>query len=281
MRKKQNILVLGGKGKTGRRVASRLVEKGQTVRIGSRSEDPSFDWEDPSTWEGALQGMESVYITCQPDLAVPGAKEAIDGFTSQAVKSGVRKVVLLSGKGEQEAEECERIVMNSGLDWTVVRASWFNQNFSESFFLDPILAGHVALPKNEALVPYVDANDIADVVVASLLDEKHNGEIYELTGPRTLTFSDVVREISVATGREIQFTPISMEEYNAMMKEFNLPDDYLWLINYLFEEVLVDSNSIVTNDIEKVLGRKPIDFTTYAAEVAKSRVWDGVGMERN
>ena len=281
MRKKQNILVLGGKGKTGRRVASRLVEKGQTVRIGSRSEDPSFDWEDPSTWEDALQGMESVYITFQPDLAVPGAKEAIDGFTSQAVKSGVRKVVLLSGKGEQEAEECERIVMNSGLDWTVVRASWFNQNFSESFFLDPILAGHVALPKNEALVPYVDANDIADVVVASLLDEKHNGEIYELTGPRTLTFSDVVREISVATGREIQFTPISMEEYNAMMKEFNLPDDYLWLINYLFEEVLVESNSIVTNDIEKVLGRKPIDFTTYANEVAKSRVWDGVGMERN
>ena len=281
MRKKQNILVLGGKGKTGRRVASRLVEKGQTVRIGSRSEDPSFDWEDPSTWEGALQGMESVYITFQPDLAVPGAKEAIDGFTSQAVKSGVRKVVLLSGKGEQEAEECERIVMNSGLDWTVVRASWFNQNFSESFFLDPILAGHVALPKNEALVPYVDANDIADVVVASLLDEKHNGEIYELTGPRTLTFSDVVREISVATGREIQFTPISMEQYNAMMKEFNLPDDYLWLINYLFEEVLVESNSIVTNDIEKVLGRKPIDFTTYANEVAKSRVWDGVGMELN
>ena len=281
MRKKQNILVLGGKGKTGRRVASRLVEKGQTVRIGSRSEEPSFDWEDPSTWEGALQGMESVYITFQPDLAVPGAKEAIEGFTSQAVMSGVRKVVLLSGKGEQEAEECERIVMNSGLDWTVVRASWFNQNFSESFFLDPILAGHVALPKNEALVPYVDANDIADVVVASLLDEKHNGEIYELTGPRTLTFSDVVREISVATGREIQFTPISMEEYNAMMKEFNLPDDYLWLINYLFEEVLVESNSIVTNDIEKVLGRKPIDFTTYANEVAKSRVWDGVGMELN
>ena len=188
MRKEQNILVLGGKGKTGRRVANRLVKKGQTVRIGSRSENPSFDWEDPWTWKGALQGMESVYITFQPDLAVPGAKEAIEGFTNLAVESGIRKVVLLSGKGEQEAEECERIVMNSGLDWTIVRASWFNQNFSESFFLDPILAGHVALPKNEAQVPYVDANDIADVVVASLLDDKHNSEIYELTGPRTLTF---------------------------------------------------------------------------------------------
>jgi len=280
MRKEQNILVLGGKGKTGSRVASRLIEKGQTVRIGSRTEEPSFDWENSNTWEAALRGMDSVYITFQPDLAVPGAKEAIEGFTNLAVTSGVRKVVLLSGKGEKEAEECEHIVMNSGLDWTVVRASWFNQNFSESFFLDPIVAGHVALPKNEALVPYVDANDIADVVVASLLDDKHNSEIYELTGPRALTFSDVVREISAATGREIQFTPISMQEYNVMMKEFNLPDGYLWLINYLFEEVLVESNSIVTNDIEKILGRKPIDFTTYAHEVAKSGVWDGVEMER-
>ncbi|MGB5386132.1 MAG: NAD(P)H-binding protein [Eudoraea sp.] len=280
MTKKQNILVLGGKGKTGSRVASRLVAKGQAVRIGSRSETPSFDWEDSATWAGALEGMDSVYITFQPDLAVPGAREAIKGFTLRAVKSGVQKVVLLSGKGEKEAEKCEEIVKNSGLDWTIVRASWFNQNFSESFFLDPILAGHVALPKNEAKVPYVDANDIADVVVEALLNEEHNGKTYELTGPRTLTFSDVVKEISTATEKDIQFTSISMEEYNAMMKEFQLPDSYLWLINYLFEEVLVESNSVITNDIEKVLGRKPIDFSRYANKVAQSGVWDGIEVEQ-
>ena len=278
MTKKQNILVLGGKGKTGSRVAGRLLKKGQAVRIGSRSEEPSFDWEDPATWESALEGMDKVYITFQPDLAVPGASEAIKGFTGQAVKSGVKKVVLLSGKGEKEAEKCEKIVMNSGLDWTIVRATWFNQNFSESFFLDPILAGHVALPKNDALVPYVDVNDIADVVVASLLNDKHNDEIYELTGPRTLTFSDVVKEISAATGKEIQFTAISMEEYNAMMQEFNLPDGYLWLINYLFETVLVESNSVITNDIEKVLGRKPTDFTEYVNAAVKTGVWNPVGV---
>jgi len=280
MTKKQNILVLGGKGKTGSRVASRLVAKGQAVRIGSRSETPSFDWEDLDTWAGALEGMDSVYITFQPDLAVPGAREAIKGFTLRAVKSGVQKVVLLSGKGEKEAEKCEEIVKNSGLEWTIVRASWFNQNFSESFFLDPILAGHVALPKNKAKVPYVDANDIADVVVEALLNEKHNGKTYELTGPRTLTFSDVVKEISTATEKDIQFTSISMEEYNAMMKEFQLPDSYLWLINYLFEEVLVESNSVITNDIEKVLGRKPIDFSRYANKVAQSGLWDGIEVEQ-
>lgn len=280
MTKKQNILVLGGKGKTGSRVASRLVEKGQIVRIGSRSEEPSFDWENSNTWEAALRGMDSIYITFQPDLAVPGAAEAIEGLTQQALKSGIKKVVLLSGKGEIEAEKCEEIVKNSGLEWTIVRASWFNQNFSESFFLEPILAGHVALPKNEAKVPYVDANDIADVVVEALLKEEHNGKTYELTGPRTLTFSDVVKEISTATEKDIQFTSISMEEYNAMMKEFQLPDSYLWLINYLFEEVLVESNSVITNDIEKVLGRKPIDFSRYANNVAQSGVWDGIEVEQ-
>ncbi len=274
MRKKQNILVLGGKGKTGRRVASRLLERGQTVRIGSRSEKPSFDWDNPASWEAALKGMESVYITFQPDLAVPGAGEAIEALTKQAVKLGIKKVVLLSGKGEKEAEKCEEIVKNSGLEWAIVRASWFNQNFSESFFLDPILAGHVALPKNEAQVPYVDANDIADVVVEALLNEEHNGNTYELTGPRTLTFSDVVKEISAATGKDIQFTAISMEAYMKMLKNFQLPDDYLWLINYLFEEVLVESNSVITNDIEKVLGRKPIDFTEFAQKTTAAGVWN-------
>lgn len=278
MRKEQNILVLGGKGKTGSRVASRLVEKGQIVRIGSRSEEPSFDWENSNTWEAALQDMDSIYITFQPDLAVPGAAEAIEGLTRQALKSGIKKVVLLSGKGEIEAEKCEEIVKNSGLEWTIVRASWFNQNFSESFFLDPILAGHVALPKNEAQVPYVDANDIADVVVEALLSSAHNAETYELTGPRTLTFSDVVREISTATGREIQFAEISMEEYNAMMKEFNLPENYLWLINYLFENVLVESNAVITHDIEKVLGRKPVDFTAYVNATEKTGVWNPAGL---
>ena len=155
-----NILVIGGTGKTGRRVVERLKTRDIPVRIGSRTGEPPFDWENPETWAGALDGMDMVYITFQPDLAVPGALKAIEGFTSQAVKSGIQKMVLLSGKGEKEAELCEQVVMNAGIDWTIVRASWFNQNFSESFFLDPILAGHVALPRGEALVPYVDADEM-------------------------------------------------------------------------------------------------------------------------
>ncbi len=271
---KSNILVIGGTGKTGRKVAQRLPALGQNVRIGSRNEHPPFNWQNPATWPAVLEGMDKVYVTFQPDLAVPGAVEAIEALVKQAQQSGIRKVVLLSGKGEREAELCEQAVMHSGLDYTIVRASWFNQNFSESFFLDPILAGHVALPKAEANVPYVDTDDIADVVVAALTDEQHNGQIYQLTGPELLTFPEVIREIARATGRTIQFTPISLDAYTKMMEEQGVPKGYIWLISYLFTEVLGTSgNDSVTNDVEQVLGRKPKDFSQYVQETAATGVW--------
>lgn len=271
---KSNILVIGGTGKTGRKVVQRLQALEQQVRIGSRSAQPAFDWQDPDTWPAALQGMEKVYVTFQPDLAVPGALDAIEALTKLAVRSGVKKMVLLSGKGEREAELSEQVVIHSGLDYTIVRASWFNQNFSESFFLDPILAGQVALPKPEAKVPYVDTDDIADVAVEVLLNDRHNGQIYELTGPRLLTFPEVMQEIAAATGRDIQFTPISLTAYIKMLEEFQVPADYIWLINYLFSEVLdAKGNSVISNDIEKVLGRPAKDFSDYVRETAATGAW--------
>jgi len=272
--KTENILVIGGTGKTGRKVAQQLQALGQNVRIGSRRANPAFDWHNPDTWPAALAGMDKVYATFQPDLAVPGALEAIQALVRQAQLSKVKKMVLLSGKGEREAELCEQAVIDSGLDYTIVRASWFNQNFSENFFLDPILAGHVALPQAEAKVPYVDTDDIADVVVEVLMNNQHNGQIYELTGPELLTFPEVIDTIAQATGRTIQFTPISQEAYDQMLKEYNLPEDYVWLINYLFTEVLGNpSIHDVTDDIEKVLGRKPKSFAQYVAETAATGVW--------
>ncbi|MEO0902782.1 MAG: NAD(P)H-binding protein, partial [Bacteroidota bacterium] len=222
----KNVLVLGGTGKTGRRIVEQLQQRGYHVRIGSRGATPKFDWEDTSTWSAALEGIDSVYITYQPDLAVPGAKEAIEGLTKEAKKHGVQKLVLLSGKGEREAELCEEIVMNSGVDYTIVRASWFNQNFSESFFLDPILHGFVALPLADTNVPYVDADDIAEVAVEALTNQAHDGEIYELTGSQFFTFRQVIKEIAKATDREITFSEVSVEEYTQMLKEHGVPEGH-------------------------------------------------------
>ncbi|MBW1295019.1 SDR family oxidoreductase [Aquimarina litoralis] len=274
---KTNILVIGATGKTGSRVVEQLRKKGIEPRIGSRKASPSFDWDDKETWVKALNGIERMYVTYYPDLAVPGAKEAIQSLTYLAKEMGVKKMVLLSGKGETEAEACEQIVINSGMDYTIVRASWFNQNWSESFFLEPIISGEVALPLSDVLIPFVDANDIAEVASTVLLDDSYNGEIIEVTGPELITFRDIVTMISETTNRNLNLYNISLEEYTAGMKEMQVPDDVIWLIEYLFSHVLTNpENQKVVNDIQRVLGRKAKTFLAYAQETAKTGIWNQV-----
>lgn len=271
---KHNILVIGGTGKTGRRVVEGLTHLGHEVRVGTRNSHPKFDWEDFSTFGPALKGMDRAYIVYYPDLAVPGAKEAITALTEAALKEGLEKVVLLSGKGETEAEACEQIVANSGLNYTLVRASWFNQNFSEGAFLDFVLARHVALPMPDAEIPFVDAGDIADVVTKVLVDDTFNGETITVTGPRKMTFREVVETMSEAIDTEIRYQPISIEAFKEGMNAAGLPDSYVWLFGYLFKEVLGNpENQDVSHDIEKVLGRKALDFKAYAKATALSGIW--------
>ena len=271
----QKTLVLGGTGKTGSRVVQRLTERGWPVRIGSRSADPAFDWLDEATWKPALQDVDAVYITFQPDLALPGAVAIIQSFVKMAVETGIRKLVLLSGRGEPEAEVCEQIVMNSGVDyWTILRASWFNQNFSESYLLEPILAGYVTLPVYHVAEPFIDVDDIAEVAVAALTENGHSGQLYELTGPRLLTFEEAVGEIARATGRSIQYAPISMSAYAAMLREYSIPEEFVALLTYLFTEVLDGRNASLTDDVERALGRKPTDFVEYVRKTATTGVWN-------
>lgn len=272
---KTNILVIGGTGKTGRRVVEQLQNKGIEPRIGSRYSSPSFDWDNKDTWVDALNGIEKMYVTYYPDLAVPGAKEAIESLTHLAIELGVEKMVLLSGKGETEAEACEKIVMDSGINYTIVRASWFNQNWSESFFLDPILSGEVALPMSDVLIPFVDVNDIAEVAATVLLDDSYNGDIVEVTGPELINFKDIITMIAKASNRSLNFHDITLQQYVEGMKQMQVPSDVVWLIEYLFSHVLTNpKNQLVVNDIERVLGRKAKSFLAYAEETAKTGIWN-------
>ena len=197
------ILVLGGTGKTGRRVAERLTARGVPVRVGSRSGEPPFDWEDPATWAPALEGVGAVYLSYYPDLAVPGATEAVRSFADLAVGSGAPRIALLSGRGEPEAERAEHAVRDTGAHLTILRSTWFMQNFSEDYMLEHVLSGEIRLPAGDVPTPFLDADDIADVAVAALTDTRHVGRLYELTGPRSLTFAEVAAEIGAAAGREI------------------------------------------------------------------------------
>ncbi len=277
---KRMTLVLGGTGKTGRRVAQRLKARGVPTRVGSRSGEPPFDWEDEATWAPALRDVESVYVSYTvPDIAVPGAVEAVGSFAELAVKSEVRRLVLIAGRGEEEAQRAERIVQEvsekAGVEWTIVRCSWFSQNFSESYFLEPILGGEVVLPAGDIPEPFVDADDIADIAVAALTEEGHAGELYELTGPRLLTFAEAIGEISRAAGRKIRFVPVSVEEYASVLAEQDVPAEYVWPLTYLVTEVLDGRNAYLTDGVQRALGREPRDFADYARETAATGVWDG------
>jgi len=272
-----NVLIIGGTGKTGRRVVEQLRNKGISPRVGSRNVAPGFDWNDKDTWVQALEGIEKMYVSYYPDLAVPGAKEAIQSLTVLAKELGVQKMVLLSGKGEKEAEACEDIVKESGMDYTIVRASWFNQNFSESFFLDPVLSGEVALPMSDVLIPFVDANDIAEVAMTVLLDDQYNGQTIEVTGPELITFKDAVKMIAQESGRTLNFHEITLEQYVDGMNKMGMPADVVWLIEYLFSHVLTNpTNQLIVNDVERVLGRKAKTFLAYAKETAQTGVWASV-----
>ena len=270
----KTTLVLGGTGKTGRRVVERLAARDLPTRVGSRSGEVPFDWEEEATWAPALQNVGSVYVSYYPDLAVAGAVAAVRSFAELAVESGVRRLVLLSGRGEPEAERAEAAVRDSGADLTILRSTWFMQNFSEDYMLEHVLSGEIRLPAGNVPTPFLYADDIADVAVAALTEDRHAGQLYELTGPRSLTFAEAAAEIAEATGREIRYVPVSLEEHAAEAAEHGVPAEVVELLTYLFSEVVDGRNANTTDGVQRALGREPRDFTDYAQETAASGVWN-------
>ena len=266
------ILVIGSTGKTGSRIVKSLTELGHPVRPGSRNSAIPFDWDQPETWAAALDGVKTAYVSYFPDLAFPGAAEKIEALTKAAVASGVRKLVLLSGRGEAHARHCEDIVRNSGLEFTLVRAAWFAQNFSEGYLQAPVLDGVVALPAGDVKEPIADVDDIADVAVAALTDDRHNGELYEITGPRLLSFAEAAAEISAAAGFPVRYMPITLEQFHDAMLGIGgqvVAD----VFTEVCREVLDGHNAYLTDGVQRALGREPRDFADFCRSAAASGVW--------
>lgn len=269
------ILIVGGGGKTGRRVDALLHEKGFATRPVSRSTNPAFDWNDPSGWPAAFTGVRAAYITYQPDLAVPGAVEAILEVGELARKNGLDRVVLLSGRGEPGAQAAEEALKSAGVPWTIVRASWFAQNFSEHFLHAGIMSGTVALPVGSVREPFVDVDDIAEVVVAAMTGTGHQGRVYELTGPEAITFEQATREIGKAAGRPVSFVEITPAEFEAGLRGQQLPEDVVALLMELFTEVLDGRNEAVADGVPTAIGRPAKSFSAYARDAAAAGAWEG------
>lgn len=267
------IVLVGGSGKTGGRIMKRLEERGLTVRTASRSSARPFDWEDRSTWRGALEGASSAYVAFQPDLAVAWAAEAIEALAKVAVECGLDHIVLLSGRGEDGAQRSEAALKASGIGYTILRASWFCQNFSEGAFVEQILAGKLQLPAGDVKEPFIDADDIADAAIAALTDPSHRDKTYELTGPRALTFREAVAEIAAASGRPIEYVQVSMADFTDGLSAAGLPQGLIDLLEELFGQVLDGRNSSVMGGVSEILGRPATDFSQYARRTAATGIW--------
>jgi uncharacterized protein YbjT (DUF2867 family) len=267
------ILIVGGNGKTGGRVNILLKARGIGTRPVSRSTTPSFDWTRPEGWAAALDGVSRAYVTYQPDIAVDGASEAIAELGRLAREKGLERVVLLSGRGEPGAQRAEAALQASGVPWTLVRASWFNQNFSEGYLLDSVLAGEIALPAGAVPEPFIDADDIADVVVAALTNERHANRLYEVTGPRSLTFAQAVEEIAAGLGRPVRYTQIAPEDFVVTLRAY-VPEDIVSLLNELFAVVLDGRNKQVMHGVEEALGRPARDFAEYVRKTVVAGTWN-------
>ena len=266
-------LVLGGTGMTGRRVAGRLTASGLPVRVGSRTGHPAFDWNDEATWEPALHGVGAAYLTYPTDLGLPGAADRVSAFAEAAIALGVRRLVLLSGRGQHAHGPAEHAVQGSGAAWTIVRSAWFAQNFSEGFLAGMVGSGVLALPAGGAAEPFVDADDVAEVVVAALTDYRHAGRVYEVTGPQPLTFAEVADEIATATGRQVRYHPISHEEFAAGMAAAGLPTDLVTVLGEVFAELRDGRNATPAEGVERALGRPPRGFADF---VRTTSATDGV-----
>ena len=271
---KNLTLVIGGTGKTGRRVADRLRARGVPIRIGTPRSDPPFDWLDPSTWAASVQGVKSAYVTYYSDLTFQGAAENVGAFAKVAAANGVEHLVLLSGRNEPRAQLAEELVQESGADWTMVRSSFFAQDFSEFFWREDVANGEVAFPGGDTAEPFIDVEDIADVAAAALTDDRHRNQLYEVTGPRLLTFAEAVAEISKVIGREVRYVPLSAEEFASALAESGMPPEEVTEFVELFTTILDGRSQYVSDGVQRALGRPPKDFADFARDAAAAGAWD-------
>jgi uncharacterized protein YbjT (DUF2867 family) len=269
----RRVLVLGGTGKTGSRVADTLSALGVGVRTAARGgADIRFDWNNPATFEGALQGVTGVYLV-SPVMRVDFAGVVSD-FLDQAEQAGVRNVTYLSAYGMEHApaEVALRAVeldleSRGSFTHSIVRPAWFMQNFSETF-LKPV-EDEIVVPGGTGGEAFVSAEDIASVAAATLAEpERHAGRAYAPTGPESLTLDEAARIISAAAGRTIVYRDTDRTEWVGAMVRSGVPAEYGEVLHALTETIASGRGAQPNDDVLAATGAAPVSFADFAAKTA-------------
>jgi uncharacterized protein YbjT (DUF2867 family) len=268
------VAVIGGTGRTGRRVVERLRAHGVDLRVGSRFAAPAFFWQQPETWAPVLRGCAAAYVAYAPDFGGFGAIETLGAFAEQARRCRLERLVLLSGRGEDDARRAEEAVRAAGIPTAVVRASVFAQNFSEHFFREAVRDGTIAVPAGSVAEPFLDLEDLADVAVALLIAASPSQETLELTGPRLLSFAEAAAELSTALGRPVAYQPVSVAEFVAGAVQAGVPLAEAEALGGVFEQIFDGRNAYTTDTVERTLGRPARDFAEYVRRAAAAGAWN-------
>ncbi|MER5666947.1 SDR family oxidoreductase [Streptomyces mirabilis] len=271
------IVVTGATGNVGRPLTQALAEAGEQVTAVSRHaatvpdgvRHVPADLAEPQGLTSALDGAKALFLLLSGDLHAPEARPT--DIIHLAAASGVRRVVLLSSQGVATRplgpsriamRAVEDALRESGLDWAVLRPGGFASNALA--WADSVRTqGMVAAPFGDVGVPIVDPADIAEVAAACLLDDRHTGGVFELTGPEVITPRQQTEAVAAALGSPVRFHELTREEAKAAMTQFvppELADDTL--------DIIAAPNPAelrISPDVERVLGRAPSPFNDWVA----------------
>ncbi|AOR36244.1 NmrA family transcriptional regulator [Streptomyces fodineus] len=271
------IVVTGATGNVGRPLTRALAAAGRQVTAVSRHAAPApeggrhvpADLSEPAGLEPVLAGAKALFLLLSGDMHATGAGPA--GIIGQAAAGGVRRIVLLSSQGVATRPSgptrialraVEDVLRESGLDWVILRPGGFASN--ALWWAESVRARRVvAAPFGDVGVPLIDPADIAEVAAACLLDDRHTGGVYELTGPEVITPRRQAEAIAAALGSPVRFHELTREEAKAAMAQSmpaELAEDTLTILGAPSPAELR-----VSPDVQRVLGRPPRPFADWAA----------------
>ncbi|MFG2928258.1 NAD(P)H-binding protein [Streptomyces achromogenes] len=268
------ILVIGATGTTGGRTAARLTAAGHRVRAASRRATPvpgaqpvRFDWYDPGTFGGALDGADRVYLV--PPLGDPDPAAVMLPFLRQARAAGVRRAVLL-GSSAIPADgpgvgAVHRALPELFDQWAVLRPSWFMQNFTGTHMHARSIREHgvILTAAGSGRVGFVDADDIAAVAVHALTDDRAPGTDLVLTGPQALGYDDIAAIVTEVTGRPVTHQPLTYERMRDRLAG-QLPLEFAKMLAGMDRAIAEGAEDRTTDTVQRLTGRPPHSFREVA-----------------
>jgi len=257
MTTKKKILVTGSTGVFGSALLNKL-QKNQ-IEIRAVSSD-TFDWNNPETFEKALEGIEKVFLIAPPNFADFDLK--VIPFIEKAKKAGVNFILLSTLYGTEKNPETifgktEKIVANSGINFTIVRPNFIFQNFI-NYDLEAIKSGSIYLPTKDSKTSYIDVNDVANACAIILENiEKHFDKTYTLTGSQSLSHKQFAEIFSDVLKKEVTNIAPSNEDYKTTLLSYNLPQELVDFMGLLYSGIEAGKFTSTTDDYQLITGKKP------------------------